>query len=58
MARLKPVQPTVIRDKKIIREVIEQIRKPIPSEIIKRNEELAAMVKEMVDCNRFRPELQ
>jgi hypothetical protein len=47
MARLKPVQPTVIRDKKIIREVIEQIRKPIPLEITKRNEELAVMVKEM-----------
>jgi hypothetical protein len=47
MARLKPVQPTVIRDKKIIRGVIEQIRKPIPLEIIRRNEELAAMVKEM-----------
>jgi hypothetical protein len=29
------VQPTEIKDKKIAREVIEQIRKPIPAEVIK-----------------------
>ena len=28
--KVKPVQPTEIKDKKIILEVIEQIRKPIP----------------------------
>jgi hypothetical protein len=30
-AKVKPVQPTEIKDKKIVREVIEQIRKPIPA---------------------------
>ena len=34
--KVKPVQPTEIRDKKIIREVIAQIRKPIPAKIQKR----------------------
>jgi hypothetical protein len=32
-AKVKPVQPTVITDKKIVREVIEQIRrKPCPAD--------------------------
>jgi hypothetical protein len=31
--RVKPVQPTEIKDKKIILEVIEQIRKPIPASV-------------------------
>ena len=35
----KPVQPTEIRDKNIIREVIAQIRKPIPPEVYARLEE-------------------
>jgi hypothetical protein len=30
---VKPVQPTEIKDKKIIREIIEQIRKPIPKSV-------------------------
>ena len=38
-ARVKPVQPTEIKDIKIIREVIEQIRKPIPAETLKRHKE-------------------
>ena len=38
-AKVKPVQSTEIKDKKIAREVIEQIRKPIPMKIIKRNKE-------------------
>jgi hypothetical protein len=32
-SRVKPVQPTEIKDKKIAREVIEQIRKPIPADV-------------------------
>jgi hypothetical protein len=32
----KPVQPTEIKDIKIIREVITQIRKPIPQEVYDR----------------------
>ena len=44
--KVKPVQPTEIKDKKIILEVIEQIRKPIPSEIIERNEKLMKYIKQ------------
>ena len=41
---IKPVQPTEIKDKKVVREVIEQIRKPIPAEVIKRNKALAKYI--------------
>ena len=34
--RVKPVQPTEIKDKKIALQVIEQIRKPIPVSVYKR----------------------
>jgi hypothetical protein len=34
--KVKPVQPTEIKDKKIIREIIEQIRKPIPRSVEKK----------------------
>ena len=44
--RIKPVQPTEIKDKKIIREVIEQIRKPIPPEVYERNEKLIEYIKQ------------
>jgi hypothetical protein len=37
--KVKPVQPMEIKDKKIIREIIEQIRKPILPEAKKRHEE-------------------
>ena len=44
--RIKPVQPTEIKDKKIIREVIEQIHKPIPPEVYERLEkEVAALMR-------------
>ena len=46
-AKVKPVQPTEIKDKKIILEVIEQIRKPIPASVYKRNEKMAAYVREL-----------
>ncbi len=36
-SRVKPVQPTEIKDKKIILEVVEQIRKPIPESVYKRH---------------------
>jgi len=39
--KVKPVQPTEIKDKKMVREIIEQIRKPIPARILKRNEKLS-----------------
>jgi hypothetical protein len=44
--KIKPVQPTEIKDKKIAREIIEQIRKPIPAKVIKRNEKLVAYFKQ------------
>ena len=36
-AKVKPVQPTEIKDIKIIREVIAQIRKPIPAATLRRH---------------------
>jgi hypothetical protein len=45
-AKVKPVQATVIKDKKIVREVIEQIRKPIPAKVIKRNEKIVDYIKQ------------
>jgi hypothetical protein len=41
--KVKPVQPTEIKDKKIAREVIAQIRKPIPKSVearLKKEDEL------------------
>jgi len=38
-AKIKPVQPTEIKDIKIIRDVIEQIRRPIPAETLKRHKQ-------------------
>ncbi|MHC6202593.1 hypothetical protein ACYULU_05295 [Breznakiellaceae bacterium SP9] len=38
-SKWKPVQATEIKDIKIIREVIAQIRKPIPPEVYARHEE-------------------
>jgi len=45
--KVKPVQPTEIRDKKIARDVIEQIRKPIPAAVYRRNRELAQLINKM-----------
>ena len=44
--KVKPVQPTEIKDKKIIREVIEQIRKPIPASVYRRNEKIVEYIKQ------------
>jgi hypothetical protein len=43
-AKVKPVQPTEIKDKKIAQQVIKQIRKPIPASVHKRHEEKAAYI--------------
>jgi hypothetical protein len=43
--KMKPVQPTEIKDKNIARAVIELIRKPIPAEVIRRNEELKKVIE-------------
>jgi hypothetical protein len=45
--KVKPVQATEIKDKKIALDVIKQIRMPIPMKIIKRNEKLVAYMKEL-----------
>jgi len=45
--KVKPVQPTEIKDKKMVREIIEHIRKPIPSAVYRRNRKLADLVKKM-----------
>jgi hypothetical protein len=46
-AKVKPVQPTVIKDKKIVREVIEQIRrKPAPA-AVKRVKARSDLFKEL-----------
>jgi hypothetical protein len=42
--KVKPVQPTEIKDKKIAHEVIEQIRKPIPASVYRKHEEIAACI--------------
>ena len=45
--KVKPVQPTEIKDKKIALEVITQIRKPIPASVYRRNRKMADLVKSM-----------
>ena len=45
--KVKPVQPTEIKDIKIIREVIAEIRKPIPASVYKRHKELVAAIDKM-----------
>jgi len=46
--KVKPVQPTEIKDKKMVREVIEHIHKPIPAAIYRRNRKLADLMKKMI----------
>ena len=46
--KVKPVQPTEIKDKKIALQVIEEIRKPIPIAVYKRHQKLAKVVNEMI----------
>jgi hypothetical protein len=46
-AKVKPVQPTEIRDKKIAFQVIEQIRKPIPASVYRRQEKLKQTIEQM-----------
>jgi hypothetical protein len=46
-AKVKPAQPTEIKDKKIAREVIEQIRKPIPASVYRRHEKLKETIDKM-----------
>jgi hypothetical protein len=45
--KVKPLQPTEIRDKKIARQAIEQIRKPIPASVYRRHEKLKKIIEKM-----------
>jgi hypothetical protein len=45
--KVKPVQPTEIKDKKIALQVIEQIRKPIPASVYRRHEKLKQTIEKM-----------
>jgi hypothetical protein len=44
----KPIQPTEIKDINIIREVIAQIRKPIPPEVYARLEERDRKLRKLI----------
>jgi len=44
--KVKPVQPTEIKDKKMVRKIIKHIRKPIPAKILIRNEKLIEYYKQ------------
>jgi hypothetical protein len=46
-AKVKPVQPTEIKDKKIASEVIRQIQRPIPDSVYRRHEKNAAYIDKM-----------
>ena len=48
-AKVKPVQPTEIKDKKIARQVIEEIRKPIPASVYKRLERKAKLIDKLFE---------
>ncbi|GMO52181.1 MAG: hypothetical protein Pg6C_17620 [Treponemataceae bacterium] len=48
----KPVQPTEIKDIKIIREVIAQIRKPIPQEVYDRHSESKKALSKLFKCGK------
>jgi len=43
--KVKPVQSTEIKDKKIAREVIEQIRKPIPASVYRKHKKNAEYIE-------------
>ena len=47
-ARVKPVQPTEIKDKKIILEVIGQIRKPIPASVYRQHKKEAEYLEKFL----------
>ena len=47
-AKVKPVQPTEIKDKKIALQVIEEIRKPIPASVYKRHKKISKVINEMI----------
>jgi hypothetical protein len=46
--KVKPVPPTEIKNKKITRKVIEQIRKPIPASVYRQHEKLAEQIDKMI----------
>jgi hypothetical protein len=47
-AKMKPVQATEIKDKKIARQIIKQIRNPIPPEVIERNRKMDLYIEKFM----------
>ena len=47
-AKMKPVQATEIKDKKIARKIIKQILKPIPPEVIERNRKMDEYIEKFM----------
>jgi len=46
-AKVKPVQPTEIKSKKIALQVIRQIRRPTPASVYERHEKLSKCIDKM-----------
>ena len=46
--KIKPVQPTEIKDKKMVRQIIEEIRKPIPPEVFERNRKRSEYIEQFM----------
>jgi len=44
--KIKPIQPTEIKDRKMVRDIIIQICKPSPTRILKRNEKIKAYYRQ------------
>ena len=47
-SKIKPVQATEIKDKKMVRQIIEEIRKPITQEAIERNRKIDEYVEKFM----------
>jgi len=46
--KMKPVQATEIKSKKIARQIIKQIRSPIPPEVIERNRKMDEYIEKFM----------
>jgi len=47
-AKMKPVQATEIKDKKIARQIIKQITRPIPPEVIEHNRKMDEYIEKFM----------
>ena len=46
--KIKPVQPTEIKDRKMSLQIIEDIRKPIPPEVIEHNRKMDEYIEQFM----------